>query len=601
MRADGRGRRECRGNARGPGRIRGAAPRGPGLPARSACARGTAGGAEPKPCRRWRLRRRKRRRVRPARAYVAREGEHPRRPDGRPRARGGGGLLPGALPRVRIEGLSEARDDRRPPPGGTGSDQPCGLSRRGPQGRRAEGGERERPSTRGRTPSRAEGSARQAPRRRDQPCGLSRDEGRTCAGEARGADARSAPAGPAGRRRTGARWSENQPCGLFERRRADGRRRQGSLCSFTPVAVDSAFSCENVRQNGGTRRCTSAIRHYLLCLIARRTGVFGRREKGKLFCLGALPAAPAPHFTLFRATVWRQREKVSTSGAQASPRTQAPCGSDGGSGTQGTWVRGCIAHARLRPCRGAFSGVASGSRLRLAAAGARGPSAHPGATAGAARRAVLSAPSSYPGCLRGSDGGSGAQGIRAPGKGRPARARAHGERRRERRRARARWGLKTPRAGGPREPWGGSHAQAPARKTLAVIREGAVRPRDRRAPAGSESSSGAACARFLRPVLGREGGHAREGLKARGSRRRMTTRRTSDRSRSRAPSEGLAPMRARRPRHRRGTASLASAGWSSRGCRRTLPRAVSRYLTIDVDSLNRGGTFFRIWPRCNII
>lgn len=92
MRADGRGRRECRGNARGPGRIRGVAPRGPGLPARSACAHGTAGGAEPNPCRRWRLRRRKRRRVRPVRAYVAREGEHPRRPDGRPRARGGGGL-----------------------------------------------------------------------------------------------------------------------------------------------------------------------------------------------------------------------------------------------------------------------------------------------------------------------------------------------------------------------------------------------------------------------------------------------------------------------------------------------------------------------------
>lgn len=409
MRADGRGRRECRGNARGPGRARGAAPRGPGLPARSACARGTAGGAEPKPCRRWRLRRRKRRRVRPARAYVAREGEHPRRPDGRPRARGGGGLLPGALPRVRIEGLSEARDDRRPPPGGTGSDQPCGLSRRGPQGRRAEGGERERPSTRGRTPSRAEGSARQAPRRRDQPCGLSRDGGRTCAGEARGADARSAPAGPAGRRRTGARWSENQPCGLFERRRADGRRRQGSLCSFTPVAVDSAFSCENVRQNGGTRRCTSAIRHYLLCLIARRTGVFGRREKGKLFCLGALPAAPAPHFTLFRATVWRQREKVSTSGAQASPRTQAPCGSDGGSGAQGTWVRGCIAQ---RPSAAGSEAPSQASRRRGAAA---------------ARRSGCEGPER----ASGSDGGSGA--ARGPLGPEPISRMPSRERRRERR------------------------------------------------------------------------------------------------------------------------------------------------------------------------
>ena len=431
MRADGRGRRECRGNARGPGRARGAAPRGPGLPARSACAHGTAGGAEPKPCRRWRLRRRKRRRVRPARAYVAREGEHPRRPDGRPRARGGGGPRARSASARKDRGPLEARDDRRQPPGGTGSDQPCGLSRRGPQGRRAEGGERERPSTRGRAPSRAEGSARQAPRRRDQPCGLSRDEGRTCAGEARGADARSAPAGPAGRRRTGARWSENQPCGLFERRRAGGRRRQGSLCSFTPVAVDSAFSCENVRQNGGTRRCTSEIRHHLLCLIARRTGVFGRREKGKLFCLGALPAAPAPHFTLFRATVWRQREKVSTSGAE---RARGPrCHRERRPGAARRH-RGARVHRSAPVCgrhRGAFSGVAAPAAAAALPQRVRGTRiARPGATSwSGAARGPLGPEHAFRMPSRERRPGAAREGIRAPGKGRPARARAHGERR----------------------------------------------------------------------------------------------------------------------------------------------------------------------------
>lgn len=406
----------------------------------------------------------------PSRARMSRVRESTRgaRMGGRGRAEAEGSG-PGALPRVRIEGPSEARGDRRPPPGGTGSDQPCGLSRSGPQGRRAEGGERERPSTRGRTPSRAEGSARQAPRRRDQPCGLSRDEGRTCAGEARGADARSAPAGPAGRRRTGARWSENQPCGLFERRRAGGRRRQGSLCSFTPVAVESAFSCENVRQNGGTRRCTSAIRHHLLCLIARRTGVSWRREKGKLFCLGALPAAPAPHFTLFRATVWRQREKVSTSGAQASQRTQVPCGSDvreRRAGHLGARVHRPRPSAALprRLLRRRVHAAAAARRSGCEGPASRVRERHPGA----ARRAVLLAPSLYPGCLRGSDA-------------RERRAKASGSARQGASRvsARARGatagavpcagavGPLAPRAGGPRAPWGGSRAQAPAQETLA--------------------------------------------------------------------------------------------------------------------------------------
>lgn len=457
MRADGRGRRECRGNARGPGRIRGVAPRGPGLPARSACAHGTAGGAEPKPCRRWRLRRRKRRRIRPVRAYVAREGEHPRRPDGRPRARGGGGLWARS---------ASARKDRGPE---RSARRPETAARR----------DRERSALR----AVAEETLRAAGDREASASGPRREGGRRA--EPRGAHGRlrgdaTSPAGcratRAGRARArrGERTREaplpalpadaerarGESENLFERSRADGRRRQGSLCSFTPVAVDSAFSYENVRQNGGTRRCTSAIRHHLLCLIARRTGVLGRREKGKLFCLGALPAAPAPHFTLFRATVWRQREKVSTSGAGRARGPRCPAGAMPASGAQGTWVRGCIAPRpsatlprRLLRRRVHAAAAAKPQRVR----GAR--IARPGATAGAARRAVLLAPSPYPGCLRGSDARERcAKASEAPGKGRPARARAHGERRRERCRARARWGLAVPRAGGPRAPWGGFYA-----------------------------------------------------------------------------------------------------------------------------------------------
>lgn len=376
---------------------------------------------------------------------------------GRAEAEGPG---PGALPRVRIEGLSEARDDRRQPPGGTGSDQPCGLSRRGPQGWRATG-RRARAALDARAdaePSRGERTAgseetrpalravaRRGPdvRGRGEGSGRAKRPCRPC---------RPTPNGRAAERESALRAVRAEACG--------GRRRQGSLCSFTPVAVDSAFSYENVRQNGGTRRCTSAIRHHLLCLIARRTGVLGRREKGKLFCLGALPAAPAPHFTLFRATVWRQREKVSTSGAGRARGPRCPAGATPASGAQGTWVRGCIAPRpsatlprRLLRRRVHAAAAAKPQRVR----GAR--IARPGATAGAARRAVLLATSPYPGCLRGSDARERcAKASEAPGKGRPARARAHGERRRERCRARARWGLAVPRAGGPRAPWGGFYA-----------------------------------------------------------------------------------------------------------------------------------------------
>lgn len=382
----------------------------------------------------------------PSRARMSRVRESTRgaRMGGRGRAEAEG-PGPGALPRVRIEGLSEARDDRRPPPV---RDRERSALRAVAEGtsRAAGGGRRARAALDARAdaePSRGERTAGSEETRPALRAVARRGPDVRGRGEGGGADARSAPAGPAGRRRTGARWSENQPCGLFERRRADGRRRQGSLCSFTPVAVDSAFSYENVRQNGGTRRCTSAIRHHLLCLIARRTGVFGRREKGKLFCLGALPAAPAPHFTLFRATVWRQREKVSTSGAGRARGPRRPAGATLASGAQGTWVRGCIAPRpsatlprRLLRRRVRAAAAAKPQRVR----GAR--IARPGATAGAARRAVLLAPSPYLGCLRGSDARERcAKASEAPGKGRPARARAHGERRRERCRARTRWGL----------------------------------------------------------------------------------------------------------------------------------------------------------------
>lgn len=49
-------------------------------------------------------------------AHVAREGEHPRRPDGRPRARGGGGPWARSASARKDRGPLEARDDRRPPP-----------------------------------------------------------------------------------------------------------------------------------------------------------------------------------------------------------------------------------------------------------------------------------------------------------------------------------------------------------------------------------------------------------------------------------------------------------------------------------------------------
>ena len=269
----------------------------------------------------------------------------------------------------------------------------------------------------------------------------------------------------------------------------------------------------------------------------------GRREKGKLFCLGAPPAASAPHFTLFRATVWRQREKVSTSG---TGRARGPRCHRERRPRAARRHRGARVH-RPRPSavmpRRLLRRRVHGRGCGPAAAGARGPSARPGATpaSGAARGPLGPEPISRMPC------GSDARERRA----------GHPSARQGASRASARTRGATPASGAVRGRGGASrhHARAALGRHGADLRASA-RPRDARGdPRGrgcpaqsararrrSESSSGAACARFCAPCMG-----AKAASRARGPQGPrepsplQIPRRASDAKPVAGASEGLAP------------------------------------------------------------